>query len=337
MTYISGRFLGFPKGGCSGRLVRKSHYFYQKPKNVAPTLASGSSVFLRHGNGALVLTLLPKLLLHFSRQPRRRCRFPRCVCIRTFRVAQNLNTCCWVPAVAEARSPCGTLEPVQARGGNPGLLVGPDPSFRGAGEAAGSGQTLAGVALRPERCLPLRGGPAVSFGRLGLAPIPGTLLWVCRWQLLHVRERGRGLDARAPVGCAKGGASAGFGAPPPSLEQGVQVDPALWAEAADAGSEVSLGREGSPCPAPGMAEDGRDRDLLSKRSCFFSHPYSLFINLVQFHNSQTCKAAGLFLFCLNLSEPAKFLGLARGAASTHGLPGLAWSRSLQMFSAGSGA
>lgn len=70
---------------------------------------------------------------------------------------------------------------------------------------------------------------------------------------------------------------------------------------------------------------------------FFSHPYSLFINLTQFHNSQTCKAAGLFLFCLNLSEPAKFLGLARGAASTHGLPGLAWSRSLQMFSAGSGS
>lgn len=84
----------------------------------------------------------------------------------------------------------------------------------------------------------------------------------------------------------------------------------------------------------------RDRDLLSKRRCFFfffSHPYSLFINLTQFHNSQTCKAAGLFLFCLNLSDPAKFLGLARGAASTHGLPGLAWSRSLQMFSAGSGS
>lgn len=225
MTYISGRFLGFPKGRCSGRLVRKSHYFYQKPKNVAPTLASGSSVFLRRGNRALVLTLLPKLLLYFSRQPRRRCQFPRCVCIHTFRVAQNLNTCGWVPAVAEARSPRGTLEPVQARGGNPGLLVGPDPSFHGAGEAAGSGQTLAGVALRPKRCLPRRGGPAVSFGRLGLAPIPGTLLWVCRWQLLHVRERGRGLDARAPVGCAKGGRAPGLGPPRPLWSRGCRWIP----------------------------------------------------------------------------------------------------------------
>lgn len=179
---------------------------------------------------------------------------------------------------------------------------------------------------------------------------PCSVLWTTRAGS-HPRDAPLGLPVAATArpgtwpgaGCSgarwmcEGGASAGFGAPPPSLEQGVQVDPAFWAEAADAGSVVSLGREGSPCPAPGMAEDGRDRDLLSKRSCFFSHPYSLFINLVQFHNSQTCKAAGLFLFCLNLSEPAKFLGLARGAASTHGLPGLAWSRSLQMFSAGSGA
>lgn len=106
------------------------------------------------------------------------------------------------------------------------------------------------------------------------------------------------------------------------------MGPTFWATAADAGSVVSLGREGSPCLAPGMVEDRRGRDLRFKRSWFFSHPYSLFINLTQFYNSQTCKAAGLFLFCLILSEPAKFLGLAEGAASTHGLPGLAWSRSL---------
>lgn len=87
-------------------------------------------------------------------------------------------------------------------------------------------------------------------------------------------------------------------------------------------SMVSPGREKSPCLAPRMLEGRRERDLLFKRSCFFSHPYSLFINLTQFHNSQTCKAAGLFLFCLNLSEPAKFLRLARGAASTMAFQGL---------------
>lgn len=33
--------------------------------------------------------------------------------------------------------------------------------------------TFAGVALHPELCLPLCGGPAVSFEQLRLAPIPG--------------------------------------------------------------------------------------------------------------------------------------------------------------------
>lgn len=125
--------------------------------------------------------------------------------------------------------------------------------------------------------------------------------------------------------------------PPPPLQQWVQVDPVVWAAAADAGPVVALGGSAAPVWHLEWRRTGEPGISFLKGGCFFSHPYSLFINLTQFHNSQTCKAAGLFLFCLNLSEPAKFLGLARGAASTHGLPGLAWSRSLQMFSAGSGS
>lgn len=56
------------------------------------------------------------------------------------------------------------------------------------------------------------------------------------------------------------------------LWQRVLVDPTFWAVAADGSSVVSLGRKGSRCLAPGMAEDGRDRDILFKRSCFFFSP-----------------------------------------------------------------
>lgn len=117
------------------------------------------------------------------------------------------------------------------------------------------------------------------------------------------------------------GVKAGFWTPSP-LQQGVQVDPPFWAAAADIYG-VPWGRERSPCLAPRMLEGRRERGIsFLKGVVFFSHPCSLFINLTQFHNSQTCKAAGLFLFCLNLSEPAKFLRLARGAASTMAFQGL---------------
>lgn len=109
--------------------------------------------------------------------------------------------------------------------------------------------------------------------------------------------------------------------PPPPLQQGVQVDPTFWAAAADVHGVSGEGEEPLSSTENAGGREG-ERDLLFKRSCFFSHPYSLFINLTQFHNSQTCKAAGLFLFCLNLSEPAKFLRLARGAASTMAFQGL---------------
>lgn len=163
-------------------------------------MSAGSLIFIRHGARALILNLLPKLSLYFSRQPRRRCQFSARVCIYPVRVAQNLNMCCWVPAVAKALSLRCSLEPVQARGGNPGLLVGPDPSMGlerllAQGRPACPWATFAVVALGPKQCLPLGSGPAVSFGQLGLASIPGTLLWVCRWQPPRIQKRGWELDA----------------------------------------------------------------------------------------------------------------------------------------------
>lgn len=187
--------------------------------------------------------------------------------------------------------------------------------FHGAREAAGSGETT----VPPGHLR--RGGssswavpaplwwPCSVLWTAQAGSHPGTLLWVCQWQLPRVWERvweldeGQGLDL----------------GPPSPLQQGVQVDPTFWAAAADL---VSLGRERSPSSTRNAGGQEGERDLLFKRSCFFSHPCSLFINLTQFHNSQTCKAAGLFLFCLNLSEPAKFLRLARGAASTMAFQGL---------------
>lgn len=115
-----------------------------------------------------------------------------------------------MPAVAEALSLCCTLEPIQALGKNPGLLTGPNFSMglerllvqeRPPCPLA----TFVGVALLSELCLPLCGGPAASFEQLRLAPVPGTLLWVCPWQLPHVWEHGWELDAQAPVECAKWG------------------------------------------------------------------------------------------------------------------------------------
>lgn len=115
-----------------------------------------------------------------------------------------------MPAVAEAFSLRCALEPVQAHGKNPGLLTGPSSSMglerllvqeRPPCPLA----TFVGVALHSRLCLPLCGGPAASFEQLRLAPIPGTLLWVCLWQLLHVWEHGWELDARAPIECARWG------------------------------------------------------------------------------------------------------------------------------------
>lgn len=164
---------------------------------------------------------------------------------------------------------------------NPGLLPGPSSSL-GLERLLVQGRppcplaTFTGVALHPELCLPLCGGPAASFEQLRLAPIPGTLLGVCQWQLPPHGweagwepgwEHGWELGARAPAGCSKWGRVPDFG-PPSSLQQGVQVDPTFWDAAADIHGVPGRGEEPLSSTQDAGGQEG-ERDLLFKRSCFF--------------------------------------------------------------------
>lgn len=133
--------------------------------------------------------------------------------------------CCWEPAAAETLSRHCSLEPVQACGRNPVLLVGSDPSMGlerllARGRPARPQVVLAEVALHRAAPTPPRWPCSVSFGQLGLAAIPGTLLWVCWWHLPPVQECGWELDAREPVGCAQWGPAPDLGPPTPSAAVG---------------------------------------------------------------------------------------------------------------------
>lgn len=179
---------------------------------------------------------------------------------------------CWLPAVAEAPSLRCTLEPLQAHGRNPGLLPGPSSSM-------GLERLLVrSVPWPPSQewlftlscACPSLLALQCPLNNSGLAPIPGTLLWVssgssCTSGIMA----GSWLLGRL-LNVPSGGECWIWG-PHPLCSRACRWTP--WSGLQLLMSMVSLGRERSPCLAPGMLEGRRERGIsFLKGVVFFLTP-----------------------------------------------------------------